>query len=135
MDQSNTPLLSRSNSVPEHISVARHLARHQKKHGVQNCATTVDNSVGTTGSPVTAEQKPHQNHPYHGSLHGHVNLARRSSENIVVHFAAATPIESPASAVDEPLSPMIPGSDDHSINRDQLTSAISLSGKESLLCY
>ena len=32
----------------------------------------------------------------------------QSTGNIVVHFAAATPMESPASNIDEPISPLDP---------------------------
>lgn len=117
MDQANSPLLSRSNSVPEHISISR--PHRNPKHSSVKLAEKT-----TVISPN--DQKPSYIH-HHSSLHGHVNLARRSSENIVVHFAAATPIESPGSNTEEPLASIIAQSADASINKDQLLSAISLS--------
>ena len=47
----------------------------------------------------------------------------------MVHFAAATPIESPGSTIGES---MMPGDDDA---KAQLTSAISLSGRRSYLLF
>lgn len=132
MDQSTSPLLSRSNSVPELLNagtLAIGLEKSPTICQIPVVTTTWDETETTQAEPLlslaanssTEQEEEEDEVAQHFSNrqqrqsrhHRHAlpppDLNSDPSENIIVHFAAATPMESPASNVDEPLSPLLPG--------------------------
>ena len=107
MDQCTSPLLSRSNSVPEHLG-AMLVPQFDKSPSVCQISVTGANEGSLQNQMVLgipADDKRYH-HPMNLSLPMNDDDDFPARENIVVKFAAATPIESPASNIDEPISPL-----------------------------
>ena len=137
MDQCTSPLLSRSNSVPEHLGTLLVPSALDKSPSVCQISVTeaseevrqhhqvVNPMVLTLPRHHPQQQNADTYHQHHPRVDGssRTNLALPISADcgnnmddssdfhpgdIVVKFAAATPMESPASNIDEPLSPLLP---------------------------
>ena len=111
LDQSTSPLLSRSNSVPEHLGGSMSTLGSGKPSAICRISVTAQEETETTQSqPLlalagqessTTSGRPELTLPI-------IPPSESTTENIIVHFAAATPMESPASNIDEPISPIMP---------------------------